>query len=147
MPTDRDRGKENLPADFNFPYPSNIVVSGLTNTVTKVTVTLKNMSHTFPSDVDVLLVSPTGQKFIVMSDVIGGTYWTGQTYTPDDSAAAVIPSSGTPVSGTFRPTNYGTGDVFPAPAPAAPYLTPATAGSDTFASVFNGLNPNGTWSL
>ena len=129
------------------PYPSNIVVSGLTNPVTKVMVTLKNMSHTFPSDVDVLLVSPIGQKFIVMSDVIGGTDWTGQTYTLDDSAAAIIPSSGTPVSGSFRPTNYTTGDLFPAPAPAAPYLTPATAGSDTFASAFAGISGNGTWSL
>ncbi len=105
------------------------------------------MTHTFPSDVDVLLVSPTGQKFIVMSDVVGGTDWTGQTYTLDDGAAAVVPSSGTPVSGSFRPTNHSTGDAFPAPAPAAPYLTPATAGSDTFASAFSGLNGNGTWSL
>jgi len=130
------------------PYPSNIAVAGFVGTVTNVTVTLKQISHTFPSDVDVLLVGPTGQKFIVMSDVIGGTDWTGQTYTLDDNAAALLPSSGTPpASGSFKPTNYGTGDAFPAPAPAAPYLTPATAGTDTFASAFNGLNPNGTWSL
>ncbi|MCU1263814.1 MAG: hypothetical protein JWM21_132 [Acidobacteria bacterium] len=129
------------------PYPANIAVAGVTAPVTQVKVTLKQISHTFPSDVDVLLVGPTGVKFIVMSDVIGGTDWTGQTYTFDDTAAALLPSSGTPpATGSFKPTNYGTGDVFPAPAPAAPYLTPATAGTDTLA-VFNGLNPNGTWSL
>ncbi len=130
------------------PYPSNIVVAGLPTSTSKVTVTLNNISHSFPSDVDVLLVSPTGQKFILMSDVIGGTDWSGQTYTFDDAAAALLPISGSPpASGTFKPTNYGTGDAFPVPAPASPYLTPGTAGSDTLASAFAGQNPNGTWSL
>jgi subtilisin-like proprotein convertase family protein len=129
------------------PYPSNITVAGITAPVSKVTVTLKQITHTFPSDVDVLLVGPTGVKFILLSDVIGGTDWTGQTYTIDDGAAALLPSSGTPpASGSFKPTDYGTGDVFPAPAPASPYLDPATAGAATLAA-FNGLNPNGTWSL
>lgn len=129
------------------PYPSNISVSGITGTVSKVRVKLNGLNHTFPSDVDMLLVGPLAQKFIVLSDVIGGTDWVNINYTLDDSAAAVIPSSGTPASGTFRPTNYGATDVFPAPAPAAPYQHPATAGAATFASVFNGMNPNGTWSL
>ncbi len=130
------------------PYPSNIVVSGASPTFSKVTVSLNAISHTFPSDIDVLLVSPTGAKFILMSDVIGGTDLTGQTYTFDDAAAAALPSSGTPpATGTFKPTNIGTGDVFPAPAPAAPYLSPGTAGTDTLASAFGGINPNGTWSL
>ena len=86
-----------------------------------------------------------------MSDVIGGTDWTGQTYTFDDDAAALLPSSGTPPpSGTFKPTNIGSGDLFPAPAPAAPYLTPAPDGTDTLTSAFTGVaggDPNGTWSL
>ncbi len=129
------------------PYPSTINVTGLTGTISKVTVDLKGLNHTFPSDVDVLLVGPGGQKFIIMSDVIGGTDWVGINYTLDDAAAVVIPSSGAPASGTFKPTNYGTGDLFPAPAPVAPYQTPATAGSATFASVFNGTNPNGNWDL
>jgi subtilisin-like proprotein convertase family protein len=130
------------------PYPSNITVAGITAPVSKVTITLKQISHTFPSDVDVLLVGPTGRKFVAMSDVIGGTDWTGQTYTLDDDAAALLPSSGTPpASGSFKPTNYGTGDAFPAPAPAAPYRDAATAGTETFASSFAGQDPNGTWSL
>lgn len=130
------------------PYPSTISVAGVSTSFTRVTVTLKGISHTFPNDVDVLLVSPTGQKFVLMSDVIGGTDWTGQNYTFDDNAAALLPSTGSPPeSGSFRPTNYGTGDVFPAPAPASPYLNPATAGTDTLTSAFVGNNPNGTWSL
>ena len=132
------------------PYPSNITVSGLTGSIAKVTVTLGTLNHTFPSDVDMLLVGPGGQNLIILSDVIGGTDWVGINYTLDDAAAAAVPASGTPASGTFKPTNYGTGDVFPAPAPAGPYSNPTTAGTATFASIFNGLNGaslNGTWSL
>jgi subtilisin-like proprotein convertase family protein len=128
-------------------YPSNIVVSGLTGTVTRVTVNLRGLSHTWPADVDMLLVSPSGQKFVLLSDVIGSSGWTNIDYTLDDTAGSLVPSAATPVSGTFLPTNYGTGDTFTAPAPASPYQDAASAGSATFASVFNGINPNGTWSL
>ena len=76
------------------PYPSNITVAGFTGPVSKVTVTLKNINHTFPGDIDVLLVGPTGVKFVLLSDVIGGNDWTGQTYTIDDAAAGVVPSLG-----------------------------------------------------
>lgn len=131
------------------PYPSNIIVSGLTGTISKITVALKNLSHTFPGDVDALLVSPSGKTFILMSDVLGTNDWNNITYTFDDAAATLIPSTGTAVSGTFQPTNYNVSstDPFPAPAPQVVHASPATAGVATFGSTFNGLNPNGTWSL
>ena len=129
------------------PYPSTINVSGMPGTISNVVVKLKNLSHTFPGDVDFLLVGPGGQKFIILSDVIGGTDAVNITWTLDDAAAALVPSTGTPASGTFRPTNYSTGDLFPAPAPAAPYQNPATAGAATFASVFGGATANGNWNL
>ena len=108
------------------PYPSNITVAGVTNPVTKVTVTITGFNHTFPSDVDMLLVGPGGQKFILVSDVIGGTDAVGINWTLDDAAAAFIPfSTTTPVSGTFKPTNYAVcQDPFVAPAPVGPYLSP-----------------------
>jgi len=40
--------------------PFTINVSGLAGEVTKATVTLHGLTHTFPRDVNVLLVSPTG---------------------------------------------------------------------------------------
>jgi len=129
------------------PYPSNIAVSGVSGTVKRVSVRLKGVSHTFPDDIDVLLVGPGGQKFIVMSDAGGTVDLVNNTITLDDAAAALLPDSTSIGTGTFRPTNYGTGDTFALPAPVAPYQTPATAGSATSASVFGGQNPNGTWSL
>ena len=129
------------------PYPSNIVVSGLTGTISNVTVSLNGLSHTFPEDVGMLLVGPGGQKFVVIDGVIGGTPWVNINYTLADSGATVIPKPGTPVSGTFKPTDYFNGDVFPAPAPPGANQQPAPIGGATFASVFNGTDPNGTWSL
>lgn len=127
------------------PYPSSIDVSGVVGTVVGVSVTLHDVNHTFPADVDVLLVGPGGQRFIVLSDVGGGTDLVNVTLTLDDGAAMAVP--GVITSGTYRPTNSGTGDAFAAPAPPAPYQSPAPAGGATFASVFGGLDPNGTWSL
>jgi subtilisin-like proprotein convertase family protein len=120
------------------PYPSAINVAGITGTVTKVTATITGLSHTFPSDVDILLVGPGGQHVILMSDVGGGTDAVNATITFDSTAAN--PIGATVVSGTFQPTNIGSGDLFPAPAPAGPF-------SNTSLGVFNGLNPNGTWNL
>ena len=126
--------------DAATPYPSDILVSGL-GPVEKVTVTLSGLNHTFPDDIDILLVGPQGQNLIIFSDVGGGPDLSGMSYiiTLDDAAPLNVPDTGTLVSGTFKPTNIGAGDPFGPPAPA-----PSTA---TTLSVFNGTDPNGTWSL
>ena len=76
------------------PYPSNIAVSGLSGTILKVTVTLNGVSHTFPDDIDVLLVGPGG-NLIVMSDVGGSTAVAapGVNLTLDDAAGAGLPTT------------------------------------------------------
>jgi hypothetical protein len=102
-------------------------------------VTLDRISHTYPDDLDILLVAPGGQKVLLMSDAGGGTGINNVTLTFDDAAASNLPDSSAIVSGTYKPTDFTTGDAFPSPAPAGPY--------GTALSVFNGLNPNGTWSL
>ncbi|HEY9402983.1 MAG TPA: proprotein convertase P-domain-containing protein [Pyrinomonadaceae bacterium] len=121
------------------PYPSTIAVAGLTGTVTKVTVTLNNYSHAFPNDVDMLLVGPGGRKVLLISDVGGTLPVSNRTFTLDDAAEATIPTG--IADGTYRPSNSGTGDSFPAPAPPGPHSDPQLL------SVFNGQNPNGVWSL
>jgi subtilisin-like proprotein convertase family protein len=123
------------------PYPSTINVAGVLGTVSKVTVTLKNMNHTFPDDIDVLLVGPGGQKLLLMSDAGGSVDLVNNTYTFDDTAAATMADGALNADGSYKPSNFGTGDTFPAPAPVGPYNDPQLL------SVFNGVNPNGTWSL
>src|SRR6185369_16947085 len=121
------------------PYPSKIVVAGLPSNPSKVTVTLKGLSHTYPDDLDVLLVGPGGQKVVLISDVGGGTDISNVTLTFDDGAASSLPDSAAIASGSYKPTDFVSGDAFPSPAPAGPYGTTLSA--------FNGLDPNGTWSL
>ncbi len=122
------------------PYPSTILVSGL-GSVIHLTLTLTGINHSFPDDIDMLLVGPQGQTATIFSDVGGGPDLLGPyTITLDDNAPLSMPDSGTLVSGTFKPTNIGAADTFPAPAPVG-------FSSASPLSVFNGTNPNGTWSL
>jgi subtilisin-like proprotein convertase family protein len=124
------------------PYPSDISVSG-TGTVTDVNVTLTGLTHTFPDDVGVLLVGPGGESVVLMADVGGGFDVSGVNLTFDDEAAGSIPDEGSQiVSSTYQPSSGAISDCpasFPAPAPTGPY------GSSL--SVFDGTDPNGTWSL
>ena len=91
------------------PFPSTLSVSGLSGPISKVTVTLFNMNHTFPDDFDVLLVAPGGQRVIVMSDTGGSLDLVNVSLTFDDLAAASLPDSSQLATGTFRPTNIGAG--------------------------------------
>ena len=118
------------------PYPSSINVSGLAGSVSKVTVTLQGFSHAYPSDVDVVLVSPGGQKVGLLGGAGGETSVNGLTLAFDDSAGGQV---GDPItSGTWQPSG-SVASSLPGAAPAAPY---GTALAD-----FIGSTPNGTWSL
>ena len=55
------------------PYPSTCVVSGLSGSIRDVNVQPHGLSHTYPDDIDMLLVSPDGQNAIFMSDAGGGS--------------------------------------------------------------------------
>src|SRR5438093_1660609 len=120
-------------------YPSTLSVSGLLGQIGKVTVTLSNLSHTYPDDLDILLVGPTSNSVMLMSDAGGGNALMDVTLTFDDTAADALPDRFAIGPGTYRPTDYDSTDLLPSPAPAGPY--PSTL------DVFNGTNPNGTWSL
>jgi subtilisin-like proprotein convertase family protein len=130
------------------PYGTTVNVSGLSGNKT-IKLQLTSLSHTFPGDLDMLLVGPGGQKFIVMSDAANTADAVNVNTVLFDGAPAIIPSGDSPIAGDWRPTNYTANDPFTAPAPAGPYLNPATAGTDTFAGSFgtSGANMNGTWTL
>ena len=121
------------------PYPSTINVTGMGGSISSVSLTLNALTHTNPDDLDALLVGPGGAKLLVLSDAGGGGNVANVTLTFSDSASGTLPNSSQIAAGTFRPSNYGGGDTFPTPAPAAPFaLTLAT---------FNGQTPNGAWTL
>lgn len=127
------------------PYPSTIAVSAVTGTVTHVRVSINNLSHTFPEDIDILLTSPSGQAVMLMSDAGSGTDVSGVNVVFDDCSPRVLPNGSGLVSSRYRPTNYRGvfgDDTFPVAPPLEPY--------GTALAVFNGLTGsgvNGTWSL
>ena len=121
------------------PYPSTISVSGLQGAVAKLEVTIEGLSHTWPDDVDILLVGPAGQRVRLMSDIGGSSSATNITLVLSDAGLTNLPDQGPLASGTFKPTNIGSKDTFPFPAPSSPY-------SASF-SALNGLLGNGDWSL
>ena len=143
-----DRSSNAGPPGTPVAYPSTIAVSGVVGSITSISVTLNSVSHNFPQDLDILLVGPTGARSILMSDAVDTQQMNLRTFTFAQSAPVALPADGGALSGTYRPANYagsttiepGAVDNFPAPGPGSmPYVADL--------SVFNGTNPNGTWSL
>jgi subtilisin-like proprotein convertase family protein len=94
-------------------------VAGLTGAIVDVDVNL-NLTHTWNSDLDVFLISPTGTKVELFTDVgINSDNFTNLTL--DDSAAVPVTAGLGPVTGRFRP--------------------------EGLLSAFNGESANGTWTL
>jgi len=121
------------------PYPSNLTVSGLpTSGVTVKSIVLNSINHTWGEDVDILIQSPTGQNVILMSDV-GGIDAFNATYTFEDAGPAMSITAANP-TGTYKPTNNGATDNFPAPGPGN-----VTQATPTIASLTG--NFNGVWKL
>lgn len=127
-------------------YPSSISISGLDfQNISHLSITLNGLSHTFPSDLDIILAGPGGQLSMLMSEVGGSTRLpvTDLTLTLDDLVANSLPIDSVLTSGTFKPTRQfpTLSFEFPNPAPAGSSSAPAAL------SVFNGTDPNGIWSL
>jgi streptogramin lyase len=118
------------------PYPSTINVAGAQGKVTDVSVRLNGLHHSFPADLNVLLVAPGGQKVLLMAASGGGTPVVGPVMTFSDAG---VLSPAVLSTGTFKPFPATLNPTFPAPAPGGPY-------EDTL-SVLDGIDPNGDWKL
>jgi subtilisin-like proprotein convertase family protein len=116
-----------------------ITVANQPGTITDVNVTL-NVTHTFPDDLDILLVGPSGQRVVLMSDAGDQFDISGVALTFDDAAGSTLPDTTQISAGTYQPTNFEVGDVWPSPAPAV-------VGLSTALSDLNGDSANGTWRL
>jgi len=139
-------------------YPISFVVSGMGNSTTGISMTLEwgtaagttgvvlGEEHTFGDDLDMMLIAPGGQQLLFLSDA-GGAFDFNGVYTFKDGFAAMLTGGtdanldGNQDNGTFGVSQFGTGDIFLAPAPVPSYV------NTTFAGAFNGLDPNGTWNM
>lgn len=95
------------------PYPSAINVSNVVGTVLKATITLTNLAHASPGDIDAVLVSPAQQTTLFMAHAGGQNSITNVTINFDDGAAAKLPQNGQIISGTNKPSAYLPVPVFP----------------------------------
>jgi subtilisin-like proprotein convertase family protein len=126
------------------PYPSVEFQPTVSTHITAITVAVNGFTHTYPQDVSVLLVSPSGKAIVLMSQCGGSHSISGVNLVFSDAAGSNLPvdsppGSGTPiVSGTFKPTQNNT-PVFPLCAKQSGYLT-------TLNSVV-GDSPSGSWAL
>jgi subtilisin-like proprotein convertase family protein len=98
---------------------STLVVSGLAGRITDVNLTL-TIAHTFDADLDVFLISPSGTRIELFTDV-GGSGRDFLNTTLDDEAPVSITAGTAPFSGGFRP--------------------------EGLLSALDGQDPNGTWTL
>ncbi len=139
------------------PNPSNIFVTDLPGTIQAVQVDLKSL-HMQDTDhfTASLLVGPaatTASTFDFFSNTGSGAGTISGNFSFADSAASLVPSGSDPASGTYKPTSYGSADTFFASTsgfftlPSGPYNRAATAGTSTFASIYQSDNGQGTWSL
>jgi hypothetical protein len=129
-------------------YPATINVRGEpTNGLARVEVTLHNLRHAYPADLDILLVSPSGAKIMLMSDA-GSSFavtnatlvfhptWQNWPYSPETSS---IPDDQTT---HYTPANHGVPVEAQLPgAPAGPYSSFLDDLPNTDPS------PNGVWKL
>jgi subtilisin-like proprotein convertase family protein len=125
------------------PYPSNIVVSGQVGSINDAVVVIRDLTHSYPDDIDMMLVSPAGTRVMLHSDAGGDMnasvldYGFGNSQVMDGQH---IPDTAVLTSRYYLPADYDTPlEQMPSPAPAGVYYV------STFA--FAGENPNGTWSL
>lgn len=115
------------------PYPSTINVAGFLGTPNGLRVRLKNYTHTYPEDVSVLLVAPSGQGIELLSRSGGIDGVTGRTLT--FGAESTVPLPAPLINGTFAAA--GGSSAFAAPASAIPRA--ASMGALIAGS------PNGLW--
>jgi subtilisin-like proprotein convertase family protein len=132
------------------PYPSTIDVSGGPTSIPKMTVRIFGVRHRFVRDMDVLLLSPLGEKTILMSDVGSDSAGSAtSTFTFDDAApTSLTTQTDVSFSGTYKPSNFSsTADCVGTPSDSFPLSAPQAWIDPPDLARFDGTNANGIWSL
>lgn len=135
-------GSDQAFAGAGSPYPLKKHYNFGLGKVRRVAVSLAGVKYARGGHLDVMLVGPTGRKAMMLSDVCGGHSLNLSSLSISTRHSDVLPPGPSAACSDFhayvRPVDYEPGEKMPAPAPPGPYGG---------ASVFNGTNPNGTWSL
>ena len=124
------------------PYPVTRTVDMGDTVITDLNVEIDGIFHESPDDLDLLLVGPTGETVVLMSDACGTSDVAAYGWAWNDEALSGMPDGGdTDVCNTrtWRPTNHEAGEPWPAPAPIGPHGTNLAA--------FDLTSPNGEWRL
>jgi subtilisin-like proprotein convertase family protein len=120
------------------PYPSTISVSGVQNEVLDLRVNLYGLTHSYPDDIDIFLIAPSGKIVGLMSDSGGNSGISNTDIVFKGSASSPIPDLGPITVGEYAPSNYEAGDQMP----------PGESGNViTSLNDFLADNLNGTWKL
>ncbi len=130
------------------PYPAQMNVSGVVGTVAKVTATLAGVSHTYPDDIDALLAAPNNSSGSAPNTLLmaadGGPFSISNVRLTFDDSYPALPNEAPITTGTNKPT-LGTAASEPFFYPSFPDAPPGPY--QVSMGAFNGINPNGLWSL
>jgi subtilisin-like proprotein convertase family protein len=125
-------------AGLATPYPWSLFIAQEGRIARRVRVRIEGLSHTYPDDVDILLVGPQLRRVILMSDAGGSTDMVQQWVSFDDDSQLQLPDDGMIVSDTYFPRNFEEIEVFPGVPWGIEY--PELYG-------FQGLDIHGMWHL
>ena len=123
------------------PFPSVKYVTSALAFITKLTVSIYGLSHTYPDDIQMFIRGPDGTCVGLMRNCGGSSAITNVDLVFDDDEAA-LPDTTIITSGSYKPTGFGSWSFSPSDTPEAP-----TAPASFTLSDFSGLDPNGAWSL
>jgi Ca2+-binding RTX toxin-like protein/subtilisin-like proprotein convertase family protein len=125
---------------------------GLFGKVVDVSVTLTGLTHTFTTDIDMLLVAPDGTSNLNFWSDVGGSAdgaGAGQVYTISDSGTGPIAATrGVVLAGNYQPTAFGSTEFdadFGSSTGGINFAGPD--GAATFGSAFGGADTAGIWTL
>jgi len=125
-------------------YPSRILIQCAPKAIRHLEVTLHGLTHSYPDDVDIMLVSPTGLAIKLLSDCggSGANAISNVDLTFSTSATVFLSDNAKIRTGAYRPSNYDPlNDVDPFQSPA-----PTDASATNLLALYE-TNPNGYWSL
>jgi hypothetical protein len=120
--------------------------------ITKISIGLTTLQHTFSDDLDFLILGPDGRNLEFWSDAGGGSTINGS-YVISDLGASSLSDTTANAPTTYRPTDHaGTGGPETSSnwsgLASIPINHPGPTGSATFASAFGGAwLPDTTWTL